>query len=76
MTQWVPCKRKDFINRLRSLGFIGPYSGTRHQFLVYQKHRLAIPSNKEFSIPQLKMMIKEVEKIIERPITPDEWQQL
>jgi len=76
MTHWVPCKRKVFINRLLSLKFTGPYSGTRHQFMIYKNHRLAIPSNKEFSIPQLKMMINEIENIIERSISLDEWDSL
>lgn len=74
MTQWAPCKRRDFIKRLKNLGFTGPYSGSRHQFLVIKNHRLAIPSNKEYSVPQLKMMLKEVEKIIGRGITFEEWE--
>jgi hypothetical protein len=73
MTHWLPCRRKDFINRLQSLEFDGPYSGTRHQFMIYKNHRLAIPSNKEFSVPQLKMMINEIEYIIKRSISSDEW---
>ena len=76
MSQWTPCKRRDFINRLRELGFDGPFSGTKHQFMVYKQHRLAIPSNTEYSIPQLKMMIREVENIIGREITADEWNSL
>lgn len=73
MVQWAPCKRRDFIKRLRKLGFDGPYSGTRHQFMIYTNHRMAIPSNKEYSIPQLRMMISEVERIIERKIMLDDW---
>ena len=76
MPQWVPCKRRDFINRLRILDFKGPYSGTRHHFMVYKNHRIAIPSNKEFSVPQLKMMIREIENIIERTISSEEWNAL
>ena len=76
MPQWVPCKRRDFINRLRTLDFKGPYSGTRHQFMIYKNHRIAIPSNKEFSIPQLKMMIDEIENIIKRTISAEEWNSL
>ncbi len=76
MSQWTPCKRRDFINRLRELGFDGPFSETKHQFMVYKQHRLAIPSNTEYSIPQLKMMIREVENIIGREITADEWNRL
>lgn len=73
MNRWTPCKRRDFIRRLRKLGFDGPYSGTRHQFLVYQGHRLAIPSNAEYSVPQLRFMLKEVEGIIGREVLAIEW---
>lgn len=73
MSRWTPCKRRDFIRRLRQLGFDGPFSGTRHQFMVYAQHRLAIPSNAEYSVPQLRMMIHEVEEIVGRKITVEEW---
>ena len=73
MKKWTPCKRRDFITRLRRLGFEGPFSGTKHQFLVHNIHRLAIPSNSEYSVPQLRMMIKEVEEILDRKISIDEW---
>ena len=76
MSRWRQCKRRDFIYRLRKLGFEGLYSGTRHQFMVYKQHRLAIPSNAEFSVSQLRMMLREVEQILERRITVDEWNKL
>jgi hypothetical protein len=76
MSRWSPCKRRDFIHRLRRIGFEGPLSGTRHQFMVLGQHRLAIPFNPEYSVPQLRMMIKEVEVIIERELTVDEWNNL
>jgi hypothetical protein len=76
VSQWAPCKRRDFIRRLRKLGFDGPYSGTRHQFVVYAQHRLAIPSNAEYSVPQLRMMIREVEEIIGNKIAAEEWSRI
>ena len=76
MGRWTPCKRRDFIRRLRQLNFDGPYSGTRHQFVVYQQYRLAIPSSAEYSVPQLRVMIREVEKVVGREITIDEWNKL
>lgn len=76
MGKWSPCKRKDFIRRVRKIGFAGPFPGTRHQFMIFEGYRLAIPSNKEYSITQLRMMLKEVEDIIERKITSDEWNDL
>lgn len=76
MSQWKPCKRRDFIGKLRKLGFDGPFSGAKHQFMVYKQQRLTIPSNKEYSIPQLRMMIREVENIIGREINAGEWSSL
>ena len=76
MSRWNPCKRGEFVRRLRRLGFEGPFSGAKHQFMVYQQHRLTIPSNTEYSVPQLRMMLREVEAIIGRQITADEWEQL
>ncbi|MEH1989559.1 hypothetical protein [Nostoc sp.] len=64
------------MNKLRRIGFEGTYSGTRHQFMVYAQHRLTIPSNDEYSVPQLRMMIGEVEVILEREMTLDEWNSL
>jgi hypothetical protein len=61
---------------LRAIGFDGPFSGTRHQFMVYEQHRLAIPSNAEYSVHQLRVMIREVEEILGRGITVDEWSRL
>lgn len=73
MSGWSPCKRRRFIRRLRALGFEGPLSGTKHQFMVFETHRLAIPSNKEYSVPQVRMMLREVEGIIGRSVTAEEW---
>jgi hypothetical protein len=44
--------------------------------MLYEQHRLTIPANKEYSVPQLRMMLREVEGIIGRQITADEWNEL
>ncbi|KAB2940487.1 MAG: type II toxin-antitoxin system HicA family toxin [Candidatus Methanoperedens sp.] len=61
---------------MKKLGFEGPYSGTRHHFMVYEQHRMAIPSNTEYSVPQVRFMIREIEEIIGRVITAGEWHEL
>ncbi len=76
MKRWIPCTRRDFVRRLQQLGFDGPYSGTRHQFVLYKHHRLAIPSNAEYSVPQLRLLIREVEAVIGRKIKAEEWNRL
>jgi hypothetical protein len=44
--------------------------------MIYQEYRLTIPSNDEYSVPQLRMMIREAEEIIERQITLEQWKSL
>ncbi|MGE3466967.1 MAG: type II toxin-antitoxin system HicA family toxin [Pyrinomonadaceae bacterium] len=73
---WNPCKRSDFIRRLRRLGFDGPYSGSKHQFLTLGDNRLTVPSNSEYSVPQLRFMLREIAEIIGREISADEWNKL
>jgi hypothetical protein len=41
--------------------------------MVLDDNRLTIPSNDEYSVAQLRMMIREVEEIINRSISLDEW---
>ena len=76
MSRWTPCKRAEFIRKLRRLGFDGPFSGARHQFLIFGPKRLAVPSNTEHSVSQLRMMVREVELIVGRDITLNDWQAL
>ena len=76
MSRWSPCKRGDFIRRLRRLGFDGPYSGSKHQFVTHNRQRLTVPSNSEYSVPQLKMMLRETEEILSRTISVEEWNNL
>jgi len=39
-----PVSRREFIRRLRALGFDGPYAGGRHQFMVREGRRLVLPN--------------------------------
>jgi hypothetical protein len=61
---------------LRQLGFDGLYSGGKHQFMIYGQHRLTIPSNSEYSVPQLRMMLREVEVVVGRQVSAEEWDKL
>ena len=76
MRPWKPCKRREFVRRLRRLGFEGPFAGARHQFLVFQGHRLAVPSNEEYSVPQLRMMLREASLILGRSVSAEDWDRL
>jgi hypothetical protein len=76
MPGWHPIKRREFIRKLRVAGFAGPHRGTRHEFLVFGPHRQTIPSNADFSLPQLKMLMRQVEGILGRKISAQEWELL
>lgn len=39
-----PVKRGLLIMRMKRLGFVGPYSGGKHQFLVRESARLILPN--------------------------------
>ena len=76
MAGWRPLKRRDFIRKLRALGFDGPYSGTRHQFMIFGQHRQTIPTNSEYSVPQIRLLLRQVESILARPVALEEWNAL
>jgi hypothetical protein len=76
MPAWRPVKRRDFIRKLRALGFDGPYSGTRHQFMISGQHRQTIPTNAEYSVPQMRLLLRQVESILARPVALEEWDSL
>jgi hypothetical protein len=44
--------------------------------MIYESHRLAIPSNTEYSVDQVRMMMAEVEAILGRAVTAAEWSRL
>ncbi len=76
MAGWRPLKRREFVRRLLRLNFAGPFRGTRHDFLTFGQHRQTIPSNAEYSVPQLRMLLRQVESILGRKVSADEWESL
>jgi predicted RNA binding protein YcfA (HicA-like mRNA interferase family) len=44
MPKLGPVKRKDLIRYLRELGFDGPYSGGKHEFMVKSDVTLRLPN--------------------------------
>ena len=76
MAAWRPLKRREFVRKLRALGFDGPFSGTRHQFMILGQHRQTIPTNSEYSVPQIRLLLRQVESILERRVALEEWNSL
>jgi hypothetical protein len=44
--------------------------------MIFGRHRLAIPSNAEYSVDELRMMMAEMETILGRPVAAAEWNSL
>jgi predicted RNA binding protein YcfA (HicA-like mRNA interferase family) len=76
MVKSKPCKRKDFIKKLKKLGFESPEPGGRHFYMRYGHYTLTIPSNKEYSVPQLRMLLNEIELGIKKKISQKEWEDI
>ena len=71
MPKFGPIKRKKLIYYLRQLGFQGPYSGGKHQFMVHDNLRVRIPNPHKSDIGKNLLM-----KILyEAGINKKQWEQ-
>ena len=57
-----PIKRRLFIEKLCLLGFEGPFSGGKHEYMEKGRHRIFIlnPHKGEIGIVLLKLILKEL----------------
>ena len=76
MGKWCPCKRRDFIRKLKKFGFDAPEPGGNHHYMRYGTYTLTLPSNEEYSIAQLKMLLREIEDGIDMKLSFDVWEKL
>ena len=76
MPKLRPCKRNEFIRKLKKIGFDAPEPGGRHFYMRYGNYTLTLPNNKEFSVPQLKMLLNEIEQGTGKKITRKQWDDL
>jgi predicted RNA binding protein YcfA (HicA-like mRNA interferase family) len=70
MPAWRPVKRREFIAALRRLGFEGPFSGGKHEFMTRGDLVLTIPNphGRDIGIGLLKILLREA------GITRKEWE--
>lgn len=58
----MPVSRRDLIKWLRGLGFKGPYSGGRHQFMARGPLKVRIPNphkSQDITEPLLKEILRQ-----------------
>ena len=72
MPPFGPIKRRGLIRNLRKLGFEGPYTGGRHEYMVKGTLKLFIPNphRGEISRDLLAKILRQAE------IDRDEWAEL
>lgn len=70
MPRLVPVSRRELIRRLVALGFDGPYTGGRHEFLLREDMRLILPNphRGEISVDLLTRLLRQA------GITREEWE--
>jgi predicted RNA binding protein YcfA (HicA-like mRNA interferase family) len=74
MGNWKPLKRREFIKKLKKFGFQSPEPGGRHLYMRYGTYTLTLPNNKEYSVPQIKMLLSEIERGVKKKISIDIWE--
>ena len=67
-----PLSREELLRKFRALGFSGPFSGGRHQFIIKGSHKIRIPnphySDIDASLP------KEI--LRQAGISSEEWEEV
>lgn len=61
MPEFKAIKRKELIRCLKKLGFKGPFSGGKHQYMIKENMRLTIPNphQKEISVSLLMRILPQ-----------------
>ncbi len=67
----VPVSRREFIKRLRRMGFDGPFSGGRHEFMLRGNTRLILPNPHRSSIG-VNLLVR---LLAQAGISQESWQQ-
>ena len=68
----TPLLRREFIRRMLRLGFDGPFSGGRHEFLLRDDRRLILPNphRGDISVDLLARLLDEA------GVTRQEWEEV
>ncbi|MFH1192420.1 MAG: type II toxin-antitoxin system HicA family toxin [bacterium] len=64
MPKITPIGRRELIKKLKKLNFDGPFSATRHEYMLKGNHRIFIPNphgGKYIGVPIIKAIIKQLD---------------
>ena len=61
MPQLKPIKQREFVKRLKSFGFEGPFAGGKHLYMIKGNKRLTIPipHKKEIGVDLLARILRQ-----------------
>lgn len=61
MSKLIPVSRREIIRRFRKLGFIGPYPGSDHEYMVRDGMYVSIPNphGSDISVKLLSIILKQ-----------------
>lgn len=62
MSRLSPVPRRVLIKKLRKLGFSGPFTATRHEYMERDKEKVFIPNphGKDIGLPIIKNIIQQL----------------
>jgi len=72
MPAFGPIKRQDLIRYLKALDFAGPYAGGKHQYMVRNETKLALPNPHQGEIS--KELLSRI--LRQAGIDKDDWERL
>ena len=72
MPPFKPIKRLELIRQLKKLGFLGPFPGGKHQYMVKEQLKIWIPNPHQDDIS--KTLLTKI--LRQAGITKDEWENL
>lgn len=66
-----PLSRKELIRKFKVLGYSGPFSGGKHQFMIKGRHKIRIPNPhiSDIDVSLLKEILRQAR------VTSDEWEE-
>jgi len=72
MPRLAPVSRRELVQRLRALGFEGPYTGGRHEFMLRGDRRLILsnPHRQDIGADLLVRILRQA------GVTHEEWEAL
>jgi len=44
--------------------------------MTFGSHRQTIPANTEYSVPQIRMLVRQIEAIVQYEISVEDWERL